>query len=365
MSVLSPFAQCLKVVALLAGVLLAACQPAPENGVAKRAVLVQAALPAAGNGAVLTGEVRARHEVDLAFRVGGKILRRFVDVGQSVRAAEVLAELDPADLQLAASAAAAQRAAAESDLATASAERQRYADLLAKKFVSQAAFDARDNAYNAAQARLTQARSQSQLSANQAAYGVLTSGFPAVVSSVLADAGQVVAAGQPVLRVARPEEKEVLVAVPESRLAEVRAAPEFVVHLWVDPQTALRGQLRELASVADAQTRTYAARIRLIDPPPTVSLGMTARVSLAGAAGSGVLVPLAAVGNSGQGSFVWVEKAGRLQRRSVQVTAFRDDGAVLGEGLAVGEQVAIAGINLLSEGLEIEARLAPEPAAQR
>jgi len=160
---------------------------------------------------VLTGEVRARHEVDLAFRVGGKILRRQVDSGQEIRPGQLLAELDPADLRLAASAAAAQLAAAESDLATASAERQRYAELLAKKFVSQAAFDSRDNAFNAARARLEQARSQSQLSANQAAYGALVSSFPAVVSAVLADAGQVVAAGQPVLRVARPEEKEVLV----------------------------------------------------------------------------------------------------------------------------------------------------------
>ncbi len=350
---------------VLLGVLLTACQPAPETSAARRGVLVQAAVAAPASGGVLTGEIRARHEVDLAFRVGGKILRRLVDTGSEIRSGQTLAELDPADLQLAAHAAAAQLAAAESDLATASAERQRYAELLARKFVSQAAFDSRDNAFNAARARVTQARSQNQLSANQAAYGSLTSSFPAVVSAVLADAGQVVAAGQPVLRVARPEEKEALVAVPESRLAEVRATPEFVVQLWIAPQTSIRGELRELASVADPQTRTYAARIRLIDPPPAVSLGMTARVTSAGTADSGVLVPLAAVGDSGQGNFVWVEKEGKLSRRAVRVAAFRDDGALLGEGLAAGENVVIAGINLLSDGLEVDARTAPPPAAQR
>lgn len=345
--------------------LLTACQPAPETVSAPRSVLVEAAVLAPAGGGVLTGEVRARHEVDLAFRVGGKILRRQVDSGQEIRPGQLLAELDPADLRLAASAAAAQLAAAESDLATASAERQRYAELLAKKFVSQAAFDSRDNAFNAARARLEQARSQSQLSANQAAYGALVSSFPAVVSAVLADAGQVVAAGQPVLRVARPEEKEVLVAVPESRLAEVRAAPYFNVQLWVAPQEQMRGELRELASVADPQTRTYAARIRLLAPLPSVSLGMTARVTPANEASAGVLVPLAAVGDRGEGSFVWVEKDGKLSARPVKVTAFRADGALLGAGLAAGENVVIAGINLLSEGLAVSARPAPPPAAQR
>ncbi|HLO61798.1 MAG TPA: efflux RND transporter periplasmic adaptor subunit, partial [Azonexus sp.] len=189
---------------LATGALLGGCRGGEAPPPTTPAVLVQPAASATAAGTVYTGEIRARHEVDLAFRVGGKIAARLVDAGAEIKAGQPLARLDPADLQLAAGSARAQLAGAESDLATARAERERYAGLLAKKFVSQAAFDAKDNAFNGAQARLEQARAQSQVSGNQAAYGTLSSETPAIVTAVLADAGQVVSAGQPVLRVARP-----------------------------------------------------------------------------------------------------------------------------------------------------------------
>ena len=184
---------------------LAGCRQEEAPPPITRTVLVQTVTEAPNQGSALTGEIRARHEADLSFRVGGRLIARHVDVGSTVRAGQPLARLDPADLQLAADAARAQLAAAESDAATTAAERERYAGLLARKFVSQTAFDARDNAASAARARLDQARAQSRIAGNQAAYGTLSSEFPAVVTAVLADAGQVVAAGQPVLRVARPE----------------------------------------------------------------------------------------------------------------------------------------------------------------
>lgn len=350
---------------LATGMLLGGCRggeaPPPPTPV----VLVQPAAGAPAVGAVYTGEIRARHEVDLAFRVGGKIAARLVDTGAEIKAGQPLARLDPADLQLAASSARAQLAGADSELATARAERERYAGLLAKKFVSQAAFDAKDNAFNNAQARLEQARSQNQISGNQAAYGTLSSETSAVVTAVLADAGQVVSAGQPVLRIARPEEKEVAIAVPESRLTEIRTAQDIRVALWADPARVLRGELRELSPAADPATRTYAARIRLLAPPPEVRLGMTARVQLAGEAAGELLVPLGAVLDIGNGPFVRVVKDGKVVSRPVSVAAFREDGAAIRGGLQEGEALIVSGAAKLVDGQAVQARPVTPPFRQR
>ncbi len=333
-----------------------------------RTVLVHVATGAPAKGAAFTGEVRARHEVELAFRVGGKIVARLADTGSEIRAGQPLARLDPADLQLSARAAAAQLTAAESEVATSAAERERYADLLSKKFVSQAAYDSRQNALNGAQARLEQARAQRRISSNQVDYGTLSAEFPAVISAVLADTGQVVAPGQAVFRVARPEEKEIQIAVPESRVNEIRTGQNFTVNLWAEPKTLIAGRLRELGAVADAQTRTYPARIQLINPPPQVRLGMTARVtpdSADQASPSLPLIPLTALGDQGKGPFVWVVKADKLERRTVRIGQFRDDGVSIAEGLLLGESVVIAGISRLTDGQVVSVKIAPTPAAQR
>jgi len=330
-----------------------------------RIVLVQAAIAAPQTAGVYTGEIRARHEVDLAFRVGGKIAARLVDAGAEIKAGQPLARLDPADLELAAAATRAQLASAESEHATARAERERYLGLVAKKFVSQAAFDAKENAYNSARARLDQARAQSRISGNQTSYGTLSSEFPAVVSAVLADAGQVVSAGQAVMRVARPEEKEVAIAIPENRLAELKDAKNLAVSLWAAPKLALRGELRELAPAADPATRTYAARIRIHNPPADVRLGMTARVALDGAAESTLLVPLSAVIDLGQGPLVRIVKDGKVASRPVQVARFREDGVALSGGLEGGEQVIVSGAGRLVDGQEVQARPVTPPEQQR
>lgn len=356
---------CFRLSLLLCTSLLAACQGDEQAVSARRAVLVQAANPATESSGLYTGEIRARHEIDLAFRVGGKIAARLVDSGAEIQAGQTLARLDPADLQLAASAAQAQLAGAESELATARTERERYAELLAKKFVSQGAFDTRNNALNSAQARLDQARAQSRISGNQASYGSLSSEFPAVVTAVLAEAGQVVSAGQAVLRVARPEEKEVAIAVPEGRLGEIRAAKDITIGLWADPKITLSGELRELAPAADPVTRTYAARITIRNPPPEVRLGMTARVQLPGVTSGAVQVPLSAVVDHGKGPMVWVVNAGKLAPRQVKLGEFTEEDAIIREGLQTGELVVIAGTSQMVDGQEVEAKMAKSPAEQR
>lgn len=349
--------------ALLTG--LAACRPNADSSNAARTVLVttvssQSPVPAM----VLNGEVRARHEVDLAFRVGGKIVARLVDAGAQVKAGTPLARLDPADLQLAAQAARAQLAAAESDATTARAERDRYAGLLEKKFISQAAFDARDNAAKAAAARLTQARAQFAVSGNQLSYGSLLADRDGVVTQVFADAGQVVAAGQLVLRLAQPGELEVAVAVPEGRMAAFKTAKSLAVSLWSAPQLKLAGELRELSPAADAATRTYAARIRILNPSPEVQLGMTARVQASAESDAAALVvPASAIVDQGQGPAVWRVVDGRLKRQPVTVAQFREDGVLLAGGLKGGETIVVAGAHRLAEGQAVKPQ--PVPEAQR
>lgn len=324
--------------------LLAACSRQETAPPPLRPVLVQPAAAAGATPTVYTGEVRARHEAELAFRVGGKIAARLVDAGAEVKPGMPLARLDPADLQLSLQAAHAQVTAAESEFATAKAERERYADLVAKRFVSQAAFDAKDNLFKSSQARLEQVRAQAAVSGNQAGYGTLTADQAGVVTAILADVGQVVSAGQAVMRFARPEEKEVSIAVPEGRLAELKAANDLWVFFWAQPGLQVKGELRELSPAADPATRTYAARIRLITPPSAVTLGMTAQVAIGGPTGeAGLVVPLPAVVDLGQGPAVWVVKDNKAQRRPVQVSRFREDGALIAGGLEVGELVVVAG----------------------
>ncbi len=345
--------------------LLSACggnDPAPAT---PPKVLVQAVTRGGAGGSYYTGEIRARHEIDLSFRVNGKLVARLVDAGAEVKTGQPLARLDPADLQLAAEAARAQLAAAEIDLATARSERERYAGLLAKKFVSQAAFDAKDNAFNASEARFAQAKSQSRISGNQAAYGTLTAEFPAIVTAVLAEAGQVVSAGQPVMRIARPEEKEVLIAVPEGQLAALKAAKEIAVNLWATPEMPLRGELRELSPAADPATRTYAARIRLLNPPASLQLGMTARVQLSPGGSGPLVVPLPAVVDQGKGPQVWVVQDGKAKMKPVVVKQFREEGAVLAEGLNEGELLIVAGTSKLVADQAVTPQPLTPPAGQR
>lgn len=345
--------------------LLAACSAGDPPPTPAPTVLVQPAASGANKAAIFAGEIRARHEFDLAFRIGGKLASRLVDTGAEVKAGQVLARLDPVDLQLASAAASAQLAAAESDFATASAERERYAGLLTKKFISLAAFDAKKNAENSARSRLEQARSQNQISAHQADYATLSSEFPAIVMAVLAEPGQVVNAGQPIFRMARPETKEVAIAIPESRIAELKAARDITVSLWAAPDLQLRGELRELSPAADASTRTYAARISIIDPPADVRLGMSARITLVAASHEPLLVPLAAVIDQGHGPTVRVVQDGKVLSRPVMVARFREDGAAIANGLNAGELVIVAGAGRLVEGQSVQAKPLPSPAQQR
>jgi len=353
----------------LAPLALAGCGNGKTAADPVRPVLTQVVQPGAvATRDVYSGEVRARTETDLGFRVGGKIVARPVDAGARVTRGQVLARLDPEDAKLAADAARAQLTSAESDYALAKSELDRHADLLNKKFISQSAFDARQNAYNASKGRLEQMRSQASITANQAEYTTLIADADGVVISVAAEPGQVVAAGQSVLKLARAGEKEVVVNAPESQLARFQVGEPVSIHLWADPTVIFAGRVREIAGGADAVTRTYTVRVAALDPPSKVQLGMTANVAFRPESVGGlVLLPLSALARAEADPAVWVvdPRSGKLALRRVKVGQYREDGVTITAGLAAGEHVVIAGVHKLRPDQVVRVANAPGGSAPR
>lgn len=341
------------VAAALALAVLAGCGEAPPPPAGPRPVKVAQARAADGAAlAVFAGEIRARHEAELAFRVGGKLLARPADLGERVARGQLLARLDPEDLRLGAAASRAQVAQAEADYAFAAAELERYRRLLEQQFISQTAYDARRNAHDAAAARRDAARAQAAVSGNQAQYAELRADHDGVVTAVSAEPGQVVSAGQPVVRVARLDAVDAVIGVSESRIDQVREARAVRVSTWAAPERVYEGAVRDIAAAADPAARTYLVKVEVREPDAALRLGMTANVVLVGAGGNGnVAVPLAAVADGAAGASVWVVGAGNaLQRRPVTVQRYREDAAVLDSGLAAGEVVVVAGVHKLREG---------------
>lgn len=327
---------------MFAAALLAACSkepppPAPPKLV--RTLVVGVADADAAR--AYSGEVRARHETPLGFRVGGKITARLVDAGARVKAGQPLARLDAAD-------AALQAAQAEANRTLAEADARRFRDLRARNFVSQAALDAKETALKAADA-------QAGLAQNQSAYTTLTADHDGVVAAVLAEPGQVVTSGQPVLRVARDGEREVAIALPEGAVGGLAPGAAAEIGLWSAGGKTYRGRLRELAPAADPATRTYAARVTVLDPDAALALGMTASVRFAApAAPATPVVPLAALYQQGGEPAVWVVGADQtVTLRKVRVAAYTDAGAAVAAGLSPGERIVAAGVHKLSAGEKV------------
>ncbi|WP_341743744.1 efflux RND transporter periplasmic adaptor subunit [Azonexus hydrophilus] len=337
--------------ALILSLLVSACSPPPAAPPVPRAVLVRTLGAAdAAQAQVYSGEVRARHESELSFRVGGKVLERKVDAGAQVQAGQLLARLDPQDARLSSSAAAAQVAAAEAEAGLARAEFKRSEALLQRNFISASALDLRRSALDAAEARLRQAQAQAASTANQQAYTELLADSAGVITDVSVDAGQVVAAGQRVLRLARPGEREVLVHVPESRLAGLVVDAPATVRLWMAPERSLSGRVREVSPSADRATRTYAVRVAIADADD-LPLGATATVALADGGPAQLALPLAAVTQREGKATVWlVDAQQKVVPQTVEIAALREDAAILKTALPAGSRVVVAGVHRLIEG---------------
>lgn len=342
--------------AFAAAMILAACsKEAPKTEDVRPVRAVTIASGDLAHASEFSGEVRARVESRLGFRVGGKITERKVDVGSVVRRGQVLMQLDPQDLRLAASQASAALEAARTNRDLAQAELKRYTELRAQNFVSQAVLDARRAAFQSAEANMRAAQAAFRGQSNQAGYAALVSDIDGVVTAVEAEAGQVVAPGTPVVRVAKAGEKEVVIGVPENRVQALRDVTRVAVRLWALPGQQFTGRIREISPVADPLTRTYAVRVALPDAPASVQLGMTASVQFFDrAAGNQIKLPLSALFQERGKSAVWVVEKGVVKLVPVEVAGASGNELVVTSGLQPGQTVVTAGVHQLKAGQKVK-----------
>lgn len=348
-----PVRRIVRAPALLLLLLFSACSPpAPAPAPQPRPAMVMRAISGDGAMEAYAGEVHAREETTLAFRISGKLTRRLVDAGSRVRAGQALAELDPSDVRLQSEASRAALVSAQSDLTLSRAELARYKNLVDRQLVSQSLYEARVAATRAAEARVRQASAQSAASGNQVSYAVLRAPAAGVISQRLAEAGQVVSAGQAVFMLAVDGEREVAISVPEQGRQRFAVGRELAVELWTKPGQRFPGLVRELSPAADPVTRTYAARVSFSAPADGVELGQSARVYARVDGDARLHLPLSALAQRDGQAAVWVvdPASHKVHLRTIAVGAFSEDGVPIISGLRPEEWVVAAGAHLLLEG---------------
>ncbi len=334
--------------------LLSACGHEEGPQVSVRPAMVVQPEPSAQAMESFPGEVRARYEPELAFRIGGKVSRRLVEEGQRVKADQPLAELDPQDVRLQLEATRAQVTAAEANLSLVRAERDRYKTLMDRQMVSRSAYDNSENLYRSGEARLKQIKAEFNVSTNQASYAVLRAPQDGVVAKRAVEVGQVVAAGQTVFTLATDGEREVLISLPEQSFGRFKVGQAVTVELWTQPDQRFTGRIRELSPAADPKSRTFAARIAFTAGKVPAELGQSARVFIQTADVISLSVPLSAVTAENGATYVWVLGANNtLKKVPVRVGAFGEKTVPVLEGLNASDWVVAAGVHVLLEGQQV------------
>jgi membrane fusion protein, multidrug efflux system len=303
------------------------------------------------------GEVRPRYESDLGFRVSGKILSRAVNMGDVVKNGQVLSRLDAKDLALNEASGRAQLAALDAQLAVAKSDYDRNKRLYDEGVIGQAGLDHYEATYRAAQAQVQASHAQLDTVSNQTGYAELRADHDGVITAVMGEPGQVVTAGQAVVRLAHSGEIEIASSIPEDQIARMHTGMAVEVSLWAHPDSKIPGLIRELASSADPATRTYAVRVSVPQPPPEMKLGMTAaiRIPLAGVPDL-IHLPLAAlVEQQGQkGVWVYDPKSQTVAFRPIGIAGAGGNDLLVGGGLHNGDIVVTAGAPLLLPGQKVK-----------
>jgi membrane fusion protein, multidrug efflux system len=343
--------------ALLAA--LGACskpETAPEPVRAVRTVTITA--DSAGASSEFAAEVRARTETRLGFRVGGKLLSRSAEVGQRVRAGQVLAQIDGTDLKLSQEAAMSATKAAQSSFDVASAELKRYKELREQGFISSIELDRREATFQATKAQLDQAKAQATVQGNQAGYAALTASGAGVVVSVDAEVGAVLAAGAPVVRLALDGPRDAVFSVPEDVASGIRQLQgrtgALKVKAW-GSNSFTTATVREVAAAADSATRTFLVKADLGITP--VQLGQTLTVVIEQPRRDGVTrLPLSAVMQQQGRSAVWVldRSSMTVKVQAVTVAGAEGNAVIVAEGLSPGQTVVTAGVHALSPGQKVK-----------
>lgn len=342
---------------------LAACGKSTPPDPRTQPPLVRTTLVAPGNASerVFTGTIAARVQGDLGFRVAGKVLERLVDTGQTVRRGQALLRLDPVDLKLAAHAQQEAVAAARARAQQASDEEQRYRDLQGTGAVSALAHEQIKAAADAARAQLRAAEAQAAAALNASRYAELLADADGIVMETLAEPGQVVSAGQVVVRLAHAGRREAVVQLPETLRPALGSAAQ--ARLFGREEVVIPARLRQLSDVADRATRTFEARYVLdagaaasapLGSTVTLRIGGTSTSTSTSTAGKSTLqVPIGAILDEGKGAAVWVVQGDQVRRQPVTVVQVQDGNAQVVGALDQGERIVALGAHLLSEGAQV------------
>lgn len=331
---------------------LSACSSEEPVASMTRPVMVVKPQPSKDLTVAFPGEVRARLEPELAFRLGGKVIKRLVDVGAKVTTEQVLAQLDPEDVRLHLEAMQAQVSAAQANLQLVKAELDRYKTLLDRQLLSRSHYDNAQNQFKAGEARLRQAQAELDAAKNQANYTQLRAPYYGVIAQARVEAGQVVAAGQTVFVLAVDGEREVAINLPEQAIERFKVGQPVEVSLWSQPDRRFAGEIREIAPAADSRSRTYAARVAFRTATIAAELGQSAKVYMSSSTDAQYAVPLSSVTAEVGQAYVWVvdPRTSTVQQRSVELGAFGQTQVPVLQGLQGDEWVVVAGVHLLQEG---------------
>jgi RND family efflux transporter MFP subunit len=300
------------------------------------------------------GTIKPRIETDMGFRVPGKVAQRLVEVGQTVDVGQPLATLDEVDLKLQAEQAVAELNAATGVLAQAGAAEQRAKDLRAKGWATDAQLDQAKAAGDEARARLNRAERSVELTKNSLSYATLLADSRGVVTATLIDPGQVVASGQTAIRVARFSEKEAVVSIPETLVGRAKEGVATVT-LWSEPNKKYAAKLREVAPSADPATRTYLAKFSLPDAGESVSLGMTATLTLSDPQTERVArLPLSSLySQGGNPSLYVVDDKGEVALKPVTVKSYESNNVVISGGVEEGDKIVVLGVQKLDPAQKV------------
>ena len=300
------------------------------------------------------GDVQARQQTALAFRVGGQIVERYVDVGDQVKVGQVLAKLDVQDAQLQLNAANAQLENAQSAAKNAEDELKRFKQLLPINAVSRSQYDAVDNQYKAALSNLKQAQSNYDVSRNQTGYNQLVANKNGVITARNIEVGQVIAAGQAAYQVAIAGDRDVVIGVPEQAIAEIKVGQTAWITLWSKPEDKFAAYVREISPAAD-QSRTFSVKVALREGNAAIQLGQSARVFFNKIQQNVLSVPLSSVSANGQQAYVWVVKPDQsIHKVPVSLGAYGHDSVPVLSGLNATDYVVIGGVHLLREKQKIQ-----------
>ncbi|MFH2046724.1 MAG: efflux RND transporter periplasmic adaptor subunit [Pseudomonadota bacterium] len=303
-----------------------------------------------------SGEVRGRRESQLAFQVGGKIIKRYVELGSMVKQGQILMQIDPQDIAETVNSQIARVAAIKSQLELAEKNLNRYRQLFEQDVVSRAQLDRYESTYEVAQATYQQAEAQYVQVSNQLKYSSLRTDRSGVVSGISAEAGQVVGPGQIVITMVDEKELEIEIYVPENRIGDLKNVTLIKITFWALPDLIVAGKIREISPMADPVSRTYKVRVSLLQQLPEIKLGMTAKVEIAAPDDQTIIasIPLSALYQTKETPCVWIVREEKVWLRPVRTGIFGNGRVQISDGLKTGEVIVTAGVHKLREGQKVK-----------